>query len=362
MNLGRIAGIRLSIHWTFVILLVWIFFMYYRMGQGVMPALMGVVFILALFVCVILHELGHALTARRFNITTRSITLLPIGGLAHMEKLPEKPAQELWVALAGPAVNVVLAILLYVWLVASDSMPSLLDVENVQLRGGWFWLNLLLANVVLAVFNLIPAFPMDGGRVLRALLAFRYDRGKATRIAASVGQLLAIFFVFFGFFSNIWLVFIGVFIYLGAGAEAALETTKSALAGHTVNDVLMKQFSRLSPGDKLEKAVQLLLNGQEQEFVVAEDGQVAGILTRKELVKGLSEHGQESPVSNVMRKDCLILSPGMPLSEVYQKLMSSRCSVAPVMEGGQLLGIVDKENIEELIMIEEALKKENGGV
>ena len=232
LNLGKVAGIKLTVHWTFIILIGWVFFMHYRMGHDMQQALIGVVFILALFVCVTLHELGHALTAKRFNIITQSITLLPIGGLAKMEKMPEKPIQELWVAIAGPLVNVVIAILLYVYLTISNSIPPLIDIEHMQLQGTGFWFNLLIANVILALFNLIPAFPMDGGRVLRAILAFKLDRGKATKIAATIGQLLAISFVFFGFFSNIWLVFIGIFIYLGAGAEATFEATKSILTGH----------------------------------------------------------------------------------------------------------------------------------
>jgi len=356
LHLGKIAGIKLSVHWTFIILIGWIFFAHYRMGHDTQQALMGVVFILALFVCVTLHELGHALTAKRFNIVTRSITLLPIGGLAQMEKLPEKPAQELWVAIAGPLVNVAIAILLYAYLSASNSIPPLINMEHMQLGGSAFWFNLLLANVVLAVFNLIPAFPMDGGRVLRALLAFKFDRNKATRIAASIGQFLAILFVFFGFFSNIWLVFIGVFIYLGAGAEATFEATKSILTGHSVKDVLMKQYTILQPQDTLEKVVELLLNGQEQEFVVVENNQVTGVLTRKELIAGLAEYGKQSPVANVMRKDFLTLNLKMPLQEVYQKLMANGSSVAPVIDAGQLVGIVDRENINELIMVKEALK------
>lgn len=359
LNLGKVAGIKLSVHWTFIILIGWIFIMHYQMGHDTQQALMGVVFILALFVCVTLHELGHALTAKRFNIITKSITLLPIGGLAQMEKLPEKPVQELWVALAGPAVNVVLAILTYFYLSASNSIPPLINMEHMQnLEGSGFWFNLFLANIVLAVFNLIPAFPMDGGRVLRALLAFRFDRSKATRIAAGIGQFLAILFIFFGFFSNIWLVFIGVFIYLGAGAEAVHESTKSALSGHTVKDVLMQQFTRLLPEDTLGKVVQLLLNSQEQEYIVEENNKVVGILTRKELIKGLSEYGKESPVSNAMRKDHLVLHPDMPLQEVYQKLMANGCSVAPVLENGKLIGIVDRENINELLLVKAALTKE----
>lgn len=360
--LGKVSGIRISVHWTFVILLGWIFTVYYQQAQEILDAIMGVVFILSLFICVTLHELGHALTGQRFNIVTKNITLLPIGGVAQMEKLPEKPLQELWVAIAGPMVNVGIAVLLFFFLYFSNKIPPTLEAEHFEnLNGTGFWLNLFVANIVLALFNLIPAFPMDGGRILRALLSLKFNRGKATQIAAGVGQILAMVFVFIGFFSNIWLVLIGIFIYLGAGAEAAFESTKTALAGNTVKDVLMTKYTTLLPEDTLEKAVGLLLDGQEQEFVVAENDQIMGILTRTELIKGLSEFGKEAPVSSSMRKDYLVLDVEMPIQEVYEKLMANSCSVAPVLDHGALIGIVDKENINELILVKTALaqRREN---
>lgn len=363
LKIGKIVGIPVSIHWTFIILLGWIFISYYKIENDLQHAINGVIFIIALFICVALHELGHALAAKQFKIVTKSITLLPIGGMALMEKIPEKPIQELWVAIAGPLVNIVLAILLFTFLHLTGSIPETINAEQIQiLKGNGFWLNLFLANIILAIFNLIPAFPMDGGRVLRALLAFKYDRALATKIAASIGQLLAIVFVFFGIFANIWLVFIGVFIFLGAGSEAFLEKTKSALSGHTVNDVLMHQYTCLSPEDTLEKAVEILLNGQEQEFIIKKDNNVVGILTRQDLIRGLSEHGTASPILNVMSKDFLTFDTTMLLKDVYQKFISSKCTVAPVIHNTKFVGIIDKENIDELIMIKEALKHENSHV
>jgi len=356
LYIGNPGGIRISIHWTFLILVAWIFFSQYQVGEDVIQGLRGVVFILALFACVTFHELGHAFAAQHFQIKTKSITLLPIGGLAQMEKLPEKPGQELWVAIAGPLVNVLIAMVLYGGLMALDKMPDLLDVDQMNnLTGANFWFNLLIANVVLAVFNLVPAFPMDGGRVLRALLSFKFKRKKATAIAAGIGQFLAMWFIFLGFFFNVWLVFIGVFIYLGAGAEAVFESTKSALEGRLVSDVLMTKFSRLRPNDTLGRASELLLDGQEKEFLVTMGDHVVGVLMVKELVRGLTMHGNEALVSSVMRKDYLILRPDMKLQDIYQDISSRECSVAPVIEGGNLIGMVDKENIDELILISGAL-------
>ena len=273
LALGKITGIRLSVHWTFILILIYAFSIYFQREQDPVEGLMGVLFILALFICVVLHELGHALTAKKFNIMTKSITLLPIGGIARLDKFPEKPKEELLVVVAGPLVNVVIAFLIYLLLYATNNLPSFTEEpENlVKLTGAVFLFNLLVANVVLAVFNFIPAFPMDGGRILRALLSFKFSREKATRIAAGIGQFIAILFFFAGFYLNIWLVLIGVFIFLGAGAEAEFEISKTVLSGHKVRDVLMKKFIVLLPEDTLEKAVQYLLDGQAQEFVVAKN-------------------------------------------------------------------------------------------
>lgn len=356
LSLGKIAGIRISIHWTFLILMGWIFIMQFQSGHDVRQSILAVILILALFGCVTLHELGHALAAKRFHIMTKSITLLPIGGVAQMEKLPEKPSQELLVALAGPFVNVVIAVILYVWFAAIDQVPFPLQKETLENLGGMgFWYNLWMANLVLAVFNLIPAFPMDGGRVLRALLSFAYSRERATRIAASIGQFLAILFVFFGIFYNFWWVFIGVFVYLGAGAEAFMEVTKSSLAGKKVRDVMMRHFTPFAPDNTLGQVVEALLNGQEQEFVVMQDEKVTGIITRKELIRGLSQWGKEAPLSNSMIREFIILHPDMDLPEIFQKLMTDGSSVAPVMEDGKLVGIVDRDNINELILVQEAM-------
>lgn len=357
LNLGKVAGIKLYVHWTFLILIVWIFLIYYRIDNDINQGLIGVLFILALFVCVVLHELGHALTAKRYKIITKSITLLPIGGLANLEKMPENPKEELLIAIAGPLVNVAIALVLYLVLVTTNSIPDLAAIqqENGELPQFNFWFQLFIINVLLVVFNLIPAFPMDGGRMLRAALSFKLSRGRATTIAAGIGQFFALVFVLLGLYANIWLIFIGIFIFLGAGAEAAFESAKSALTGYKVKDAMMKKYTLLSAEDTLEKAVKLLLDGQEQDFVVAKNDNVKGILTRNELIKGLSAYGNASPVSQVMRTDFLTLHPNMPLQEVYQKLITNKYAVAPVVEHGELVGIVNKENIDELIAVKEAL-------
>lgn len=363
LYLGKIAGIRMFIHWTFIILVVWIFLMHFRISQSVQEGLIGVAFIITIFVCVIMHEFGHALTARKFNIGTKSITILPIGGVASIERMPEKPAQELWVAIMGPVVNVVIAIVLYLLLNLTGNIPDiekLIELQETQQAlnlGDYFLYNLMIVNIALVAFNLIPAFPMDGGRVLRALLSYRMDRSKATNVAARVGQFLAILFVFAGFYTNFWLVFIGIFIFLGAGGEATYEATKSILSDYRVRDVLMTKYTVLSPGDTLARAVQALLDGQEKEFLVGDHETIAGVLTRDSIIKGLNEFGKDAPVSNVMRKDFITLQPDMELQEVYHRMMTNGCSVGPVYEESRLIGIVDRENINELVLVSKALEK-----
>ncbi len=194
-------GIRIEVHWTFTLLLIWVVFLDIQRGGTTNTALMNIILILLLFLCVILHELGHALAARRFNINTKKITLLPIGGVASLEKMPEKPGQELIVALAGPAVNVIIAMLLFLVVpmknyfgLDADSLVQLLAAPALET----LLFYLFIANVMLVVFNLIPAFPMDGGRVFRALLAFTMDRARATEIAAGLGQALAVVFFMLG--------------------------------------------------------------------------------------------------------------------------------------------------------------------
>lgn len=355
LDLGKIAGIKLSIHWTFIFILVYVFIVYYQMEQDPAQGFMGVLLVLALFVCVVLHELGHALTGRKFGITTRSITLLPIGGMARMEKFPQKPKQEVLVAIAGPLVNIAIAGLLYLVLYLFDSIPRLEGQQDLaDLSGPVFWYSLLVINVIIAVFNFIPAFPMDGGRILRGLLLYRYDREKATQIAAGIGQFLAVVFFISGFFINLWLIFIGIFVFLGARAESEFEVTKAVLSGYKVRDVMMKKYAVLKPDDSLDTAVKTLLDGQAQEFVITEGDEVKGILSRNEIIDALSKGGKDTKVSEAMRTDFMTLDPDAELDKQFRKIMQSDSPIAPVLEDGEFLGIVDKDNIQEFIMVKKA--------
>lgn len=349
LYLGDVGGISLYLHWTFFILVVWIFFSYYSKTQRWQDGALGILFILSLFTCVVLHELGHAFMAKRFGCRTRKITLLPIGGMAQMEKIPEKPREEFLVAIAGPWVNIVIAAILFIVLASTSGIPSLTQIED--LTSSSFIYNLFFANIVLVIFNLIPAFPMDGGRVLRALLSIRLGRVRATTIATSIGQLLAIGLVFIGVFFNFFLVVIGLIIFLGARAEAELEVVKASLQNYKVKDVLMHKFTALHPADTLNSVVRLLLDGQEKEFVVVENGEVAGVLTQKELIQGLAANGGQSFVGDAMRRNFLPLDSTMNLHEAFEEMSLKGQKVCPVMKNGQLAGILDTENISEFLLL-----------
>src|SRR6266446_9261548 len=238
----RIAGIQLRIHITFLLLIVWLAFGYYSQGGSAVAA-SRVIFILLLFLCVVLHEFGHAFAAKAFGINTPDITLLPIGGVARLERMPEEPVQELIIAVAGPLVNVVIAIGLFV----AGGYQGLLSPSNVE--GGGLVAQLLTINIMLVLFNLLPAFPMDGGRVLRALLATRLSYARATQVAATVGQGFAFFFGIVGLFgipglfhANPFLIFIAFFVYIGASQEAALAQMRDVSRRFPVSSAMVREF------------------------------------------------------------------------------------------------------------------------
>lgn len=350
VKIGKFLGIDVFIHWTFLILIAWIVMLQLRTNGDLSHILTAVGFILVLFLCVTLHEYGHALAARRYGIKTKHITLLPIGGIALLEKMPEKPAQELIVALAGPLVNFVIAAVLMIYLYASGQPLFATQFTSLPTADN-FIQNLLKINLVLAVFNLIPAFPMDGGRALRAILALKLNRVLATRIAARIGQFIAILFVFWGLFSNPFLVFIGIFIFLAAQAEATFTQTYSMLSNTSVSDVTMRNYTTLDENDTLQAATQELLNGQVSNFLVLKNCSVVGTLSKKNLIKGLTEKGMAYPVKDFMDKNFFVLQPDMLLEDVYKRMIAENIKILPVYSSDKLIGAVDTDNILEYLMI-----------
>lgn len=351
-KIGEFAGIGVYMHATFLLLLGWVALVYWQEGQSLAAVLAGLGFILALFACVVAHEYGHALTARRYGIKTKDITLLPIGGVARLAKMPDDPRQELWVALAGPAVNVAIAVAIFAWLLVTHAVAPLTDVDVTQ---GSFLERLMLVNVFLAGFNLLPAFPMDGGRVLRALLATRIEYTRATQIAAHVGQGMAFLFGFIGLFSNPFLLFIALFVWIGAAQESSMVQMKSALSGIPVNRAMLTDYRTLASTDRVRRAVELILAGSQHDFPVVDDGRVVGILTRGDLFSALSAQGQEVAVGTVMQTSFRSVDAFDMLESAMQQLQECACHTMPVVREGRIVGLLTMDNVGEFVTIQGAL-------
>jgi len=352
-KLADIAGIGVYMHATFLLLIVWVVLIHWSQGQTLIATLEGILFILLLFGCVVLHEFGHALTARRYGIRTRDITLLPIGGVARLERMPRDPIQELWVALAGPAVNIVIAIVLAFGLMLAGAVGL---SGGITITSGPLVERLLILNVVLAVFNMLPAFPMDGGRVLRALLATRWEYTRATHLAANVGQGMAFLFGLIGLFYNPFLIFIALFVWIGAAQEESMVQIKSALSGIPVNRAMITDFQVLAPGDRLSHAVELTLTGSQKDFPVMEGSQVVGILRQEDLLAALAREQRSETVDQFMQKHFQVADPLEMLETVFSRLQNCDCRTLPVLAGEDLLGLVTMDNLGEFLRIQAALR------
>lgn len=354
-RLGRLFGIEIRIHLTFLLLLGFIGLANWLPNQSLGAAMFGVLFFGLLFLCVLLHELGHALAAKQFGIKTTDITLLPIGGLARLERMPDKPAQELWVAVAGPLVNVVIAAALFAGLLLAGG-GALFD--GVGTVGGQMVERLLLANVFLVLFNLLPAFPMDGGRVLRALLAMQMPFARATRIAARIGQGMAVLFGFAGLFVNPMLILIALFVWIGAAQETAAAEMKSTFAGVPVREAMLTEFQTLHPHETLGDVARHILAGTQQNFpVVDETGRVVGVMTHADFFSALRTHGDAAGVADAMSKEFAVADSAEPLEAVLTRIEPGRCTTVPVFQEGRLVGLLTPENLGEFVMIQSALER-----
>jgi Zn-dependent protease/predicted transcriptional regulator len=360
LRVGSVAGIGIYIHATFLLIIGWVVWQNRGAPPGEIAAAVGLV--LSVFACVLLHELGHALTAKRFGVRTRDITLLPIGGVARLERMPTDPKQELLIAIAGPAVNVVIAAVLFGVILAvgarvgdgaaADS-PELLTgaLRTLGFLGTLAWI-----NVVLVGFNLLPAFPMDGGRVLRAALAYKMDYARATRVAAGVGQVMAALFFVWGLMGNPMLLLIAVFVYMGAQAEAQMAEIRFSIGDIRVRDAMITDFTVLPADATLKQAADLLLAGSQQDFPVVDGERIVGVLSRGDLMKALASKGLSAPVAEVMRRECGPVDEGAAVERVFDRMQQSQCPLVPVTRRGKLVGMLTMENIGEWIMIRSALR------
>lgn len=350
--IGTVRGTVIRIHLTFLLLLLWIGVAHYQDG-GMQAAVQGVVFISLVFLCVLLHEFGHVYAASRYGVRTPDITLLPIGGVARLSRIPEKPSQEFTVAVAGPLVNVVIAAVL---LLALGHLPSAADLQ-VENPGLNMLARLATVNVFLVLFNLIPAFPMDGGRMLRALLAYKLGFPRATQVAASIGQALAFTFGLLGLVSgNVLLMFIALFVYLGAAAESHSVQLRQAANGMLAGDAMITRFETLSPSSSVADAVQALIRTTQHEFPVVDGaGRLRGVLTRDAMIQALRSDGPDTPVIEVMQRDVPVVHARDSFSEALKRLQENQLPALGVVDAsGRLVGMITPENVGEIMMLHAA--------
>lgn len=383
-KIATISGIGIYVHGTFLILLAYFAINSLAHGGRLIDAVALLLLLVVLFSIVVMHELGHAFAARRYGINTQDITLLPIGGVARLERIPEEPKKELVIALAGPAVNVVLAVLcvvgilliagtafaagalrgghhtisLYLW-----NFPPVRSVADLPAVASYVLFQMLTVNVMMIAFNLLPAFPMDGGRVLRALLAMKLNYVRATQVAARIGQAMAVVFVLVGLFGihglmspNPFLMFIALFVWIGAQAEATQVETRAVMGGVTAGDAMVTRFQTVTPDNTLTEVSDHIIRGFQQDFPVVTDGHVVGMLTRHELFKAMVQGGQQQRVGDVMHRTFERAEAGEQLGRVFERLQNCACHSLPVLRQGQLVGVIDMENVGEFIALRSTIR------
>lgn len=355
LNIGTVAGTVVRIHLTFLLFLAWIFAASYSRG-GSVSAFDSLLFMVLLFTCVLLHEFGHIFTARYFGVATPYVTLLPIGGVAQLERIPEEPGQEFLIAIAGPLVNVAIAILLIAFGGAVLSQNAAEAIDNGQIS---MVDRLAAVNLFIAIFNLIPAFPMDGGRILRAALASRLGYVRATGIAAAIGQFVAFALGFIGLLYNPLLIFIAIFVYLAASSEAHMVALRSVSRGVPVSHAMMTQFATLAPDSHVEEAVQTLLATSQGEFPVVDGaGKPVGLLARSDIIKAIKTLGPDARVADAMIPDMPTIGHRASLEDSFKLLQEKQAAAVGITDSaGKLIGLVTSETIAEMVMLQDVLPK-----
>lgn len=338
IKLVEIFGISVNIHITFLLLPL-IFLM--------LGGVRSMVLVLIVFICVTIHELTHSLVAQRFGITVKDITLLPIGGVASMTKMPQNPKQEFIISIVGPLSNIIIAALIYYALFNAPWMPKSV-LRNPTLGNTWRHTLAMIPviNVILAVFNLLPAFPMDGGRLLRAVLATRMDFRKATKIAVYIGHIFAILFAYVGFiYRHPFLILIAVFIYMAASAEESHVDVRETLKGYKVRDILNPQFLTLDKSTTVSKVLELVFHSHQEDFPVMDGGRMAGFVTRADIILAMHKKGPDALLSDIMRSDVPSVAPEDRLTKVQRLMEENQIKALPVMRHSVVCGVVTLEDI-----------------
>lgn len=348
--LGRVLGIRIGIHVTFFLIIAWMAWLGWHYAGGI-ASLWAIGMILLLFTCVVLHELGHSVVALQFGVEVTSITLLPIGGVAAMRSIPDTPWQELLIAVAGPAVNVVILLVL----VPFFGFPEFLEAPLIPQSMGDLIDWLIRANLVLVIFNMVPAFPMDGGRVFRALLAMCFSYTTATAWATGAGRVVAVLFVLLGMRLNPFLALIGIFIFWGAGGEYRNVKVKEALRPYTVADLMRSEFGRIRGIDTMRTCLEAYhQNGHEHFIVEGADGSLRGLLPFSVWMSVLKERGPDEWIGRHMIQRYMTVSPSMALHESIWELSELNQEVFPVLRDRDIIGLLVMKDLREIAMPRES--------
>jgi Zn-dependent protease/predicted transcriptional regulator len=338
---GKLFGIPIRVHYTFLLLLAFIWYVESTV-LGARAGLHSVVFWILIFLCVLCHEFGHSLVAKSYGLDIASIVLLPIGGVSQITEIPRDPIKEVNITIAGPTVNFLIAgILLFFGKLVDSSM----QFSKISLQSGSIIVDLFWANVMLGLFNIIPAYPMDGGRILRGIIAMKKEYTEATRLAADVGKLFAIAFILIGFFYNLWLILIGIIIFGGASSEAEAVVLTSALEKIKVADLMITDFKTVSPDEPLTAVVEKSLHTFQNDFPVVSDGKFVGVLTRSSVIESLYHRFHERKVGEIARKNFPTIKPDETGAAALSTMRLFHVNIAPVEENGTLLGIITLEKL-----------------
>ena len=365
-QIAKIANIQVFIHWSFSLIFIWVGYVGFSEGLSTQSIfwLMGTT--LMLFLCVILHEFGHSAAARKYGVVTRDNIVLPIGGVARLERIPEIPKQEFFIAIAGPLVNVFIALITGIYVFASGNWSRILMEESLEkmLNPSGIVLIIFIMNISLFVFNLIPAFPMDGGRILRSLLSMKWDREKATKWAANIGQMIAILFFAYGLSNGHYgLLFIGLFIFFSANSEyqallRAKEHPITQLKEIFVRDIYHAQFTKLHLWDPVSNAIDAFNRGHEDCFLVFNAfDELEGTINRNAIINALLNEQQEEPIKHFYTNSFIPLHLDDTLDEVIKKFARGSYHILPVMENEQIIGVVDHKAVDNALFIQRSKVK-----
>jgi len=358
IRLFKVRGIDIRVHITFPLILIWAAIQFGWLNSlGINGAVFGILVTLILFSIVVLHELGHSLVALNYGVPVKQIVLLPIGGVAQLEKMPDKPSQEFMIAIAGPLVNVGLAIILIILsplagfeLTLGNISSDFLELTRASISSVFAYV--FVSNLFLAGFNLLPAFPMDGGRILRAILASRMSYPRATSIAVTIGQVLAWLLGLYGFLGGgFFIVLIAIFIYIGASQEGQLVQLRSVLGGLRVEQAYSRQAQTLSPDATLKDVVNLTLNSFQSDFPICDGRNLIGLITQSKLIQALSAYPPETSVREVMVEAIPPVSPNDGLFDVQKRFAELGVDALPVVQEGNFLGMITSKDLNEVYQL-----------